>query len=141
MGEPVPERLREEVAAIYREQWWVKCLLATENDKLGLILRAVMGMPTNDPPWLGPSAIIDQQGMVLSNWVDESNHMHFASGVCTIDELVQNLRGLVDHLQLSFDEATRLFTQVRGWIKSDARPETEQAEDRIPIEYRRGSMN
>ena len=128
--------LRVEVADRVRSLWWARALLATENDQLGLILRAVMGMPTRDPPWLGPSAIIDQQGIVLSNYVDSANKKHFAAVVCHVDDLVDNLRGLCDSLQISDVQAHALFHQVKGWIKSDARPETEQAEDRIPIEYR-----
>ena len=120
-----------------RAQWWVRCLLQTENDRLGLILRAAMAMPTEDPPWLGPSAIIDDKGVVLSNYVDEGNKMHFAAAVCHIDDLVNNLRNLVDQLQITDVQAHALFSQVKSWIKSDARPHTEQAEDRVPIEYRR----
>lgn len=137
MTERIPPRLREEVASMVRQQWWVRCLLATEQDQLGLILRAVMGVPTNNPPWLGPSAIIDQNGFVLSNYVDESNKMHFAAAVCHVDDLVDNLRALCDTLKISDVQAHALFSQVKGWIKSDARPTTEQAEDRVPIEYRR----
>lgn len=137
MSEAVPERLREDVAELVRQQWWVRCLLATEHDQLGLILRAVMGMPTLSPPWLGPSAIIDDKGIVLSNYVDEHNKFHLAVVVCHIDDLVGNLRLLVDALQLPDVQAHLLFGQVKGWIKSDARPETEQPEDRVPIEYRR----
>lgn len=137
MSEPVPERLRIEVADMVRSQWWVRCLLATEEDQLGLVLRAVMGVPTINPPWLGPSAIIDDKGVVLSNYVDERQKMHFAAVVCHIDDLVANLRRLVDALQISDTYAHALFGQVKAWIKTDARPETEQPEDRVPIEYRR----
>lgn len=133
----VPEHLRVEVADLVRSQWWVKCLLATEHDTLGLILRAAMAKPTNSPAWLGPSAIIDDKGYVLSNYVDAENHMHFASVICHVDDMVANLRRLVDSLQLSDIHAHALFAQVKAWIKTDARPETEQPEDRIPIEYRR----
>ena len=137
MAEPIPQALREEVAMIYRSRWWVNCLLETQHDRLGLILRAVMGVPTEAPPWFGPSAIIDDQGVVLSNYVDEENHFHLGAVVCHVDDLVNNLRGLVDALQISDVQAYALFSQVKGWIKSDARPHTEQAEDRVPIEYRR----
>lgn len=137
MKERIPDNLRVEVADLVRSQWWVRCLLASEDDQLGLILRAVMGMPTLSPPWLGPSAIIDDKGIVLSNYVDSNNKMHFAAVVCHVDDLVDNLRALVDMLQISDVQAHALFAQVKAWIKSDARPETEQAEDRVPIEYRR----
>lgn len=137
MKQAIPDKLRDEVADLVRSQWWVRCLLATEEDRLGLILRAVMAKPTLSPPWLGPSAIIDQNGVVLSNYVDAGNHMIFAAAVCSVNDLVDNLRALVDQLQLSDVQAHALFHQVKGWIKSDARPETEQAEDRIPLEYRR----
>lgn len=136
MKERIPEKLRVEVADMLLSQWWVQCLLATENDQLGLILRAAMGIPTNDPPWLGPSAIIDQKGIVLSNYVDENNKMIFASTVCHVDDLVGNLRRLCDGLALKDIHAHALFSQVKSWIKTDARPATEQPEDRIPIEYR-----
>lgn len=137
MTERIPAGLREQVAEMVRQQWWVRCLLATEADQLGLILRAAMGIPTLSPPWLGPSAIMDDKGIVLSNYVDEGNMMHFAAVVCHIHDLVANLRRLVDALQVPDVQAHALFAQVKAWIKSDARPETEQPEDRIPIEYRR----
>lgn len=134
--ERIPDNLRVEVADLVLSRWWVQALLATEHDQLGLILRAVMGIPTNDPPWLGPSAIIDQKGIVLANYVDKDNRQHFAAVVCHIEDLVNNLRELCNTLQMKDVEAHALFSQVRAWIKTDARPETEQPEDRIPIEYR-----
>lgn len=137
MKEHIPDRLRKDVADLVRSAWWVKCLLATEEDVLGLVLRAVMGVPTESPPWLGPSAIIDNHGLVLTNFVDTNNHMHFAAAVCHIDDLVANLRSLCDTVQITDTQAHALFSQVKGWIKTDARPETEQPEDRVPLEYRR----
>lgn len=137
MKERIPPKLREEVAELVRSQWWVRCLLASEEDPvLGLVLRAVMGIPTDSPPWLGPSAIIDQNGIILSNYVDSKNKLHFAATVCHVNDLVDNLRALCDHLAISDVQAHALFSQVKVWIKTDARPETEQPEDRIPIEYR-----
>lgn len=136
MKQAIPDKLRIEVADMVRSQWWARALLATEDDHLGLILRAVMGMPTLSPPWLGPSAIIDDKGVVLSNYVDSSNKMHFAAVVCHVNDLVDNLRSLCDSLAISDIQAHALFHQVKGWIKSDARPATEQAEDRVPLEYR-----
>lgn len=136
MREHIPDKLRVEVADMVKSQWWVQCLLLTEHDQLGLILRAVMEIPTNAPPWLGPSAIIDQNGIVLSNYVEANNKRTFAAAVCHIDDLVSNLRRLCDTLSISDVHAHALFSQVRGWIKEDARPHTQQAEDRVPIEYR-----
>lgn len=136
MKQRIPDKLRTEVAELVGSTWWARCLLMTEEDQLGLILRAVMALPTNNPPWLGPSAIIDNKGIVLSNYVDANNKRHFAAAICHIDDLVANLRRLCDALHLSDIHAHALFAQVRGWIKSDARPATEQPEDRIPIEYR-----
>ena len=125
------------LAEAYREQWWVRVLLACEHDKLGLILRAALMLPTQDPPWLGPSAIISEDGYVLSNYVDEHNRMQFAARVCTVQELVDNLCRMCESLALEETESKRLFEAVRQWIKLDARPNTEQPEDRVPEEYRR----
>lgn len=135
-GKQIPDKVRADVAALVAQQWWVRCLLSTEDDQLGLILRAVMAKPTRSPPWLGPSAIIDDKGIVLSNYVDAANKFTFGAAVCHIDDLVANLRRLCDALALSDVHAHALFAMVRAWIKEDARPETEQAEDRVPIEYR-----
>lgn len=134
---PIPPALRKEVADLVLERWWVRALLATEKDRLGLVLRAVFALPTNSAPWLGPSAIVDDKGMVLSNWVDEHNHRHFAAGVCTLEDLIGNLRRLCDTLGFTQMEAEMLFAKVRQWITIDCRPASEQPEDRIPIEYRR----
>ena len=131
---PIPKQLREDVAAIYLSRWWVKALLATQDDKLGLILRAAFACPTVDPPWLGPTAIIDDAGAVLSNWVDASNRMTFAAAVCTLQELVDNARDLCERLNFTQAEAEALFQRLRQWITIDARPKSEQAEDRIPLE-------
>ena len=136
MRERIPDKLRNEVAGMLLGTWWVQCLLATEEGKLGMILRAAFAKPTLNPPWYGPSAIIDDKGIVLTNYVDSQNHMHFAEPICSIDELLGNLRRLCDALKLSDTDAYALFEMVKQWVKSDARPETEQPEDRIPIEYR-----
>lgn len=137
MKQRIPDNLRQDVADMVRGLWWSRVLLATEHDHLGLILRAVMCMPTESPPWFGPSAIIDDKGVVLSNYVGTDNKMRFATVVCHVDDLVNNLRELCNQLALSDVQANALFAQVKAWIKSDARPETEQPEDRIPLEYRR----
>lgn len=136
MREHIPDKLRAEVAAMVGSTWWARALLISEHDQLGLILRAAMGIPTNAPPWLGPSAIIDQNGIVLSNYVDTNNKRTFAAAICHINDLVSNLRRLCDTLAISDVHAHALFAQVRGWIKEDARPHTEQANDRVPLEYR-----
>lgn len=122
----------------YANLWWVRCLLATESDKLGLVLRAAMAKPTLDPPWLGPSAIIDREGIVLSNYVDRLGQRKPIVGfpVCGIDELLDNCRRLADQLALTQAQTEALFDMIRQWIKSDARPTSEQAEDRIPAELR-----
>ena len=132
----VPDKLRVEVAELVGSTWWCRALLMTEHDQLGLILRAVMQIPTNAPPWLGPSAIIDQKGIVLSNFVGADNKRHFAAAICHVDDLVSNLRRLCDTLAISDVHAHALFAQVKGWITSDARPDTQQPEDRVPIEWR-----
>ena len=50
-------------------------------------------------------------------------------------EEMKSMSAVIEN-QLKDVEAHALFSQVRAWIKTDARPETEQPEDRIPIEYR-----
>ena len=136
LREPIPPELRADVAAMYRSRWWVKALLITEHDKLGLILRAAFAKPTVHPPWLGPTAIVDRDGMVLSNWVDDKQRMTFAAAVCTLQELVDNCRELCNDLKFTQMEANMLFDHLRQWITIDARPKSEQAEDRVPLEYR-----
>lgn len=136
MKERIPDKLRQDVADMVRSVWWVRCLLETENGRLGMILRAAMAKPTESPPWFGPSAIIDNDGWVLTNYVDDSNKQHFACVACHIDDLVNNLRDLAGLLRLADHEAEALFAAIRAWIKEDARPHTEQAQDRVPIEYR-----
>ena len=54
-----------------------------------------------------------------------------------MQELVDNLCRMCESLALEETESKRLFEAVRQWIKLDARPNTEQPEDRVPEEYRR----
>jgi hypothetical protein len=109
----------------------------TDSELLPLILRAVLACPLEDPPWFGPSAIIDDKGIVLTNYVDANHKFHLGVAICHIDDLVANLRRMCDAMNAEDAQAALLFRQVRDWIRSDARPTSEQAEDRVPIEYRR----
>ena len=133
---PVPRALREEVADLLLSRWFVRALLATENDRLGLILRAALEMPTVDPPWLGPSAILNDDGLIRSNWVDEHQVITVGAVVCTLEDLLGNCRRLCDQLAFTQTEADMLFGKLRQWIK-DFRTTGQTAEDRVPIEYRK----
>ena len=139
---PVPEALRKEVAELLLTRWWVRALLATEEDRLGVILRTCLMKQLRElTPGVavaGAAAILNDGpdgGIIRTNWWD-GRRMHFAAVICSLDDLLGNCRRLCDQLQFTQLEAEALFGALREWIK-DFRTTGETAEDRVPIEYRK----
>lgn len=116
-----------------RASWQYRLLIAAEDaekrngeDRLFRILTAALRLPTDRPPWLGPSAIVLEDGVVCSNFVSADGVSHGPTAVCTLDDLVGNLRNLLEEIHFSQAEAEAVFGALRVWITHDNRPERKE---------------
>jgi hypothetical protein len=106
------------------ETWQWKAIQATQahTSQLGCILLACLGRGLNKLPRFGRQATITSDGYVVSAFVTKAGEFHANAFVCSIGDLIRNFRGLADHLKLSDDERTEMFTAVRKWCAVDYRP-------------------
>lgn len=145
---------RVELADDLRTRWWVRALLATEQDKLGCILRAAMNKQQGDADHeqtlvsFGPKAIIlddtapenggiqtDGSGIVWTNVLVPGGLVARTSPVCTLAQLVGAMQRLIDQLEFVSWEADALAAMVRAWIHSDQRKNAgNRPEDRLPVD-------
>lgn len=113
-----------------RSGWRWRAVEATRGGttKLGTILLcAVLRQPPPRPPWFGPSCIITDTGLVVSNFVDRNNVQKGPTVVCPIQELIDNFRGLADHLRLEAADREEMFSELRKWVAVDARADPDWA--------------
>lgn len=123
-----------------RASWQYRVLIAAEHaegenpqDPLFRILTAAIALPTDRPPWCGPSAIITESGLVVCNFVDAAGKQHGPTAMCHLDDLVSNLRRLCDEIHFGQREVDAVFAALRRWITHDNRPEAvAQKEARLP---------
>jgi hypothetical protein len=88
---------------------------------LGTIMLAVLGETPRLPPALGLGAVISSDRLVFCDFVNRDGYLKTAAFVCDVEDLVNNFRGLADHLKLDDDDRIILFGELRKWIKKDWR--------------------
>lgn len=116
-------------------QWRQRAILATWNDqaqdwsKLGHLLMCVIGKEQGIcAPRFDGSATVTSDGFVLCNFVGRDGRYHGNAMVGTMVDIVNNFRGLADHLKLSDADRVELFKLLRNWIKTDYRSEKTKEE-------------
>jgi hypothetical protein len=129
--------LRGEAAEMLLGQWWVRALLATENDTLGAILRAATGLQSKRLVVFGPRCTIlddsdeknqdlwltkDGTGVVWCN-VLRPGALGPASPepICTAGQFARAVQTLIDNLDLSREEAEALVKVCQAWVGTDWR--------------------
>ncbi len=107
--------------------WRYRAVNATRGNQtmLGCILLAVINRPAKNPPWFGPTCVINPEGVVLSNFVDRHNTMHVALPVCTVPELVDEFRRLADTCNMTDSERQEMVDELRKWVSVDYRADPE----------------
>jgi hypothetical protein len=101
---------------------------ATQNGTPLLVLEAIFGK-TYGPgphkgPCYGPFAVINEDGLIVTEYIDKHQALVEIDVFSSVQEFVDNLRRLADAANLTQDEATELAEQARLWIKADYRPES-----------------
>lgn len=104
-----------------RENWVFRAIEATQGTKLGAIFLAMIEKQRRTRPQFRGKATITSDGFVMCDFIDRHNVLHLGALVCTVEELVANLRGLAEHLRLNDDEAQAMFQKAREWIAVDYR--------------------
>lgn len=134
--EPTPEQ-RQRLAELFLAQWWVRCLLATEHDMLGAVLRTVAGKLDTSQAVFGPRCTIlddsdpindslpfpkDGSGVVWTNVLEANSILPAApKPVFTTKRFAGAVQKLVDDLELTATEAGALVALVQQWVGTDWR--------------------
>lgn len=113
-----PAHLRLPSPALRRK---LKTATGGNKQLLGTIMLAVLGETPRFPPALGLGAVISSDGMIFCDFVTKDGRLRTAAFVCDIEDLINNFRGLADHLKLSDEDRIILFSELRKWIKKDWR--------------------
>lgn len=119
----MPEKITEQQEK-ERATWQYKAIAATRGNQtqLGCILIAVMQRSAQHGcPRFGQRCIITSDGYVMARFQDRERIMHESALVCHVQELIDNLRGLAEHLDLSREDREAMFGEVRKWVETDHR--------------------
>jgi hypothetical protein len=140
-------------AEIARSIWWIRALLATEQDKLGCVLRFVMNKQQGDAKhpqvldaYLSRATILDDtasenigypkdgSGVVWCNVGRPGALKGTTEPVFTVREWAGNIQRLVDTLDLNEEEAFALVDSCKQFIRHDYRKglDVMGLDDRIP---------
>jgi hypothetical protein len=109
--------------AIPRGKWQLKAIKATKahQSRLGAILLACLNLGRDKLPRFGTKAIVTSDGYILVDFWDKTGQYHHGAFAGDLQEMIDNFRGLADHLKLPDRDRWELFTAVRGWIVADYR--------------------
>lgn len=106
-----------------RAHWKYRAVAATHGNQsqLGAILLACIKQNAKNPPRFLGKAIITSDSYVMCNFEARDGRLHVGAFVGSVRDLVDNFRGLADHLNLTTDERGEMFLAVRNWVMSDFR--------------------
>lgn len=108
----------------FRDTWKYRVVEATRGNQtaLGCIIIAILGKQPANPPRLGTKgATIRKDGFVYCTHQLKTGEIVPNGAVCSVRDLIDNLRGLADHLKLSDAERLELMSETRKWIVRDER--------------------
>ena len=104
--------------------WKANAIRAANHNRslLGCFVLAILGLQHGiKPPRFGSTANIDKDGLLYSNMQDKDGKIHQNFCLGPVKDLVDNLRGLADHLKLDDKDRVEMFDEFKKWIKHDAR--------------------
>ena len=118
------------------DTWQRRAIRATmgtatqEGDGLMLcFVLAVLGLQSGvKPPRFGRVGRIDADGLLYSNMQDSNYKIYRDHCLGPVDTVVDNFRGLADHLKLEDWERLEMFDAFKKWIFHDARANETVAE-------------
>ena len=105
--------------------WMSKSIMATRGNQTvtGMIVLAMLGKVSENPPRIVGSAEISPDGFVLAPFQDRGMTDCEIVAVCRAQELIDQFRRLADHLKLTEGEREAMFFELRAWVAKDHRAE------------------
>ena len=89
---------------------------------MGCFVLAILGWQHGrHPPRFGKIARISADGMIFSNMQDSSGRMYRSHCLGPVKTVIDNFRGLADHLKLNDKERSEMFEELRKWFAIDER--------------------
>lgn len=114
-----------------RASWQYRAILATRGNQsmMGCMLQAIVGIAASNPPTMGLTALISEDGFLFTNFVDRHGRLHAAAPeaafpplcIGEIKAVVGEVRELADRLNFSDADREALFDAFRKWVAVDMR--------------------
>lgn len=104
--------------------WQRRAVIRTGGNQtlLGCFVLAMLGWQHGrKPPRFGRVARIDKDGIAFSNMQGQDGRMYRDYALGPVKVIVDNFRGLADELQLTDEERTQMFGELRKWFFVDER--------------------
>lgn len=87
----------------------------------GCILLSALGRVASNPPTMGLHAVIDENGVLHTDFVDKYRVVHEALPICEAAIMAEAFKRVADELQFTDAETIAMFTEVRRWVSKDLR--------------------
>jgi hypothetical protein len=100
------------------KHWKARALAATRGSHFGAIIAAATDTEI-EAPCFTSKACITSDGFVMANFEGADGRQHLGAFVGSASDVVNNARGLADHLNLDGADRSELFATIRGWIGQD----------------------
>lgn len=106
-----------------RATWQYRAIEATRGNQsqLGALILAILGKAPDHPPRFGSGGVITSDGYLTAHFQDKAGDWHMGAFVGSVEDFVNNLRGLSEHLKLTDRENNELFAEAKKWITHDYR--------------------
>jgi hypothetical protein len=89
---------------------------------MGCFVLAILGWQHGrKPPRFGKVAVINKDGMVITNMQDKHGGIHPKHSLGDVQAVIDSFRGLADHLKLNDDERKAMFAELNKWFVHDER--------------------
>jgi hypothetical protein len=97
---------------------------------MGCFVLAICGWQHGrHPPRFGSTATINKDGVIIAHMQTKEGTIFPNQQLGQVQTVIDNFRGLADHLKLNDDERIEMFTELKKWFVKDERA-NQNAEER-----------
>lgn len=119
----------------FSEHWKHRAVRETGGNStmMGCFVLAILGWQHGrKPPRFGSRAVINKDGVVISNMQDKDGVKHLNHALGPVQDIIDSFRGLADHLKLDDAERVEMFSELKKWFAHDERANQSNEERGIP---------
>ena len=117
------------------DHWQHRAVRETGGNQtmLGCFVLAILGWQSGrKPPRFGKIARVDKDGQLWSNLQTADGQVLMNHHLGPVKQVIDEFRGLADHMKLADEERVQMFSELRKWIAIDERANDHNGE-RVPL--------